>query len=149
MLVENLTVLDQFPDLKLIGEKISLQSKLKESRRKLRRKHQRRNEKYCFVELSDVFQVDVDGPVADQDVDLEFGEIIKWLNLPSFSGMNYEIWANEMETVLWKVNLLDYVEYFINDSGDASALSLLTFALDDSIILNIIYEYREVLSANF
>lgn len=78
-----------------------------------------------------------------------FGEIIKWLNLPSFSSMNYEIWAHEMKTILWKVNLLDYVEDVINDSGDASALSLITSALEDNIILNIIYEYREILSTNF
>jgi len=43
---------------------------------------------------------------------LEFGEIIKWLMpyLLPFSGMNYEIWKNEIKTILWKVNLLDYVE---------------------------------------
>jgi len=63
-----------------------------------------------------------------------------------FSSMNYEIWANELKTVLWKVNLLDYVEYVINDSGDASALSLITSTLDDNIILSIIYEYGEILS---
>jgi len=63
--------------------------------------------------------------------------------------MNYEIWASEMKTVLWKVNSLDYVEYVINDSGDASALRLITFALDDNIILNIIYEYGEVFSEKF
>lgn len=57
-----------------------------------------------------MFQVDVDGPVVDQDTYLEFDEIIKWLNLLPFLGMNYEIWANEMKMVLWKVNLLDYVE---------------------------------------
>jgi len=98
-----------------------------------------------------VFQVDINGPVADEDAYLEFGEIIKWLmpELPSFSGMNYEIWVNEMKTVLWKVNLLDYVEDVINDSGDASALSFITFSLDDNIILSIIYEYGEILSAKF
>ena len=93
-----------------------------------------------------MFQVDADGPVIDQDAELELGEIIKWLNLPSFSGMNYEIWASEMKTLLWKVNLLDYVEDVINDSGYASILSLITSALDDSIILSIIYEHGEILS---
>lgn len=69
--------------------------------------------------------------------------------LPFFSGMNYEIWANEMKTVLWKVNLLDYVEDVIDDSGDASALSLITSAVDDNIILTITYEYGEILSTKF
>ena len=142
-------MVDRFLDPKLIGEKIGLQSKLKESHRKLRRKHQRRNEKYCFAEFSDVFQVDDDGLLVDQDAKLELGEIIKWLNLQSFLGVNYEIWENEMKTILWKVNSLDYVEYVINDSGDASALRLITFALDDNIILNIIYEYGEVIIAKF
>ena len=90
-----------------------------------------------------MFQVDGDGPVVDQGADFEFGDIIKWLmlDLPSFSGMNYESWANEMKTVLWKVNLLDYVKDVINDSGDTIVLSLITSAVDDNIILNIIYEY--------
>jgi len=44
---------------------MGLQIKLKESRRKLRRKNQKRNVKYFFAEFSDVFQVDVDGPVVD------------------------------------------------------------------------------------
>lgn len=67
-------------------EKMGFQSKMKESHRKLRRMHQRRIAKYYFFEFSDVFQVDVDGPIADQDEDLELGEIIKWLmpDLPSF-----------------------------------------------------------------
>ena len=29
-------------------------------------------------------------------------------NLPSFSCINYEIWATEMKTKLWKVDLLNY-----------------------------------------
>ena len=69
--------------------------------------------------------------------------------LPYFSGMNYEIWANEMKTILWKINLMDYVEDVINDSGEASTLSLITSALDDNIILSIIYEYGEILSTKF
>lgn len=63
--------------------------------------------------------------------------------------MNYEIWENEMKTILWKVNLLDYVEDVINDNGDASTLSLITSAIDDNIIRNIIYEYGEILSTKF
>lgn len=66
-----------------------------------------------------------------------------------FPGMNYEIWANEIKTVLWKVNLLDYLEDVINDSGDASTLSLITFAVDGNIILSIIYEYGEILRTKF
>ena len=54
-----------------------------------------------------------------------------------------------MKTVLWKVNLLDYVEDVINDSEDASALSLIKSALHDNIILSIIYEYGEILSTKF
>lgn len=130
---------------------MGLQSKMKESRKKLRRKHQRRIVKHCFAEFCDMFQVDADGPSADQDADLEFGKIIKWLmsDLPFFSGMNYEIWANEIKTVLWKVNLMDYVEYVIKDNGDALALSLITSEVDDNIILSIIYEYGEILSTKF
>ena len=47
----------------------------------------------------------------DQD-DLEFNHIINWLmpDLPMFSGMNYESWATEMKTILWKVDLLNFVE---------------------------------------
>lgn len=91
---------------------------MKESRRKFRRKHERRSAKYCIAEFCDLFHVDSDGPTANQDVDLEFGEIIKWLmpDLPSFSSMNYESWENEIKIVLWKVNLLDYVEDVTNDS---------------------------------
>ena len=109
------------------------QSKLKESRRNFRRKHQWRSEKYCVAEFCDLFQVDGDGPAVDQGADLEFGEIIKWLmpNLPSFSGMNYEIWANEMKTLLCKVNFLDYVKDVINYNGDIVVLSLITSAVED------------------
>lgn len=131
---------------------MGLQSKMKESQRKLRRKHQRRIVKHCFAEFCDMFQVDADGPAADQDADLEFGEIIKWLmpDLPFlFSSMNYEIWANEIKTVLQKVNLIDYVEDVIKDSGDALALSLITSEVDDNIIFSIIYEYEEILSTKF
>ena len=70
-------------------------------------------------------------------------------DLPSFSGMNYEGWANEMKTVLWKVNLLDYVKDVINDSGDTVVLSLITSAVDGNIILSIIYEYGEIPSTTF
>lgn len=127
------------------------QNKLKESQRKFRRKHQQRSAKYCVAEFCDLFQVDGDGPAVDQGADLEFGEIIKWLMpyLPSLSGMNYESWENEMKTVLWKVNLLDYVEDVINDSRDTLVLSLVTSAVDDNIILSIIYEYGEIPSTKF
>ena len=127
------------------------QCKLKESRRKFRKKHQRRSAKYCVAEFCDLFQVDGDGQAADQGANLEFGEIIKLLmrDLPFFLGLNYESWAYEIETVLWKLNLLDYVEDVINDSGDTVALSLITSAVDDNIIFNIIYEYGEISSTKF
>lgn len=52
-------------------------------------------------------------------------------NLHSFSGINYEIWEIEMKTILWKVDLLNYVEEnFVNSnhdmSRDASTLHLIT-----------------------
>lgn len=127
------------------------QSKLKESRRKFRKKNQRRSAKYCVAEFCDLFQVDSDGPTADQGADLEFGEIIKLLmpDLPFFSGMNYESWTTEIKTVLWKLNLLNYIEDVINDSGDTVALSLITSAVDDNIIFSIIYEYGEIPSTKF
>ena len=63
--------------------------------------------------------------------------------------MNYESWTNEMKIVLWKLNLLDYIEDVINDSGDTVALSLITSAVDDNIIFSIIYEYGEIPSTKF
>lgn len=52
---------------------MGLQSKLKESPRKLK-KHQQRIAKYCFAKFSELFQVDSDEPTVDEDANLEFGE---------------------------------------------------------------------------
>lgn len=71
------------------------------------------------------------------------------LDLPSFSHINYEIWAIEMKTVLCKVDLLNYVEEdFVNlnqdMSRDATTLHLITSAWDENILFSILHEYGEI-----
>jgi len=84
----------------------------------------------------------------------EIDEIIKVLMsyLPSFSGINYEIWATEMKKILWKVYLLNYVkDYLVNSNHDmnrdASTLHLIISTLDENILFSILHEYGEIQNA--
>lgn len=67
-----------------------------------------------------MFLVEAEGSNVNQSGDLnkcteecdEIDEIVEVLmqDLPSFLGINYEVWETKMKTILWKVYLLNYVE---------------------------------------
>lgn len=69
-------------------------------------------------------------------------------NLLSFLGIKYEICENELKAILSKIDLLNYVDDFVNlnldMSTDASILHLITSALDEKILFSILYEYGEI-----
>ena len=76
-----------------------------------------------FADQYDVFLVVDEEPMLEdqnavlgqinedhEEINEEFDEVYKilMLNLPFFSGINYEPWATKMKKLLWLVDLLHY-----------------------------------------
>lgn len=92
-------------------------------------------------QIADLEQID-----ENEEVD----EILKRLMpvLPSFSGKDFEIWAMKMEGLLGSVDLWKFVQNGYEDPAqkrkDKITLYLVSSALDNDILSDVLYEFGEI-----
>jgi len=92
-------------------------------------------------QIADLEQID-----ENEEVD----EILKRLMpvLPSFSGKDFETWAMKMEGLLGSVDLWKFVQNGYEDPAqkikDKITLYLVSSALDNDILSDVLYEFGEI-----